>query len=1068
MKRTTIVCLVLVFSFLFSMFPISLVPTARAIGENYFVTSISISVNGGHGGYFSTGYDRALITITVKEHTWPWDNQSWWQLIQCDHIYYRVSNPNGITVAAGSDLSTDPDGKVTFNFMPLSVGYYKVEAWFAGDYKFVSNFWNEHWSPSSNVTTLEAFTGDFWSTVSSSAYTHTVYAGQSATYDIIVQSHTHSSIAIGDAFLSLEYLTPYTSSVTSSFNPPQVYLWWDHNHNYDLPWRVITEAESKLTVTTTSETQSGTYTFVVSSLFGGTIAEKNFTLIVMPALKIMPLGDSITYGWPPDIATTTGGYREQLKNDLQSSGMFVDFVGNNSDGSFLDNQHDGYPGNKTVDILNKLDQSNGLLDISKPDVILLHIGTNDIYYYGNWLSELGLTDSPNNRAIFADKVVYNVMVILHSIDAWVIRNNHPVKVILAQIILQTDDGDAGVQKGTLESITHLFNVKLQSAVAHRDLVLVDMEHALNYPIDLQGDGIHPTQTGYVKMAAVWYNALIEQFGGHLFENGFENNFAGWTATWGSPTIVSSPVYSGNNVMRCSDPYNSHATIHISPQNTLYTQAEFQLNSNFAGSVALIGYFDASGNPISDVGLSKQNGRLFVTVETYLPNHSYAQYEITGSLSTNTWFNVGMAITPSSCDVYYNGQPVQIILRSGMTPISEVAVGMFWAGAGAYQGALYVDNVEIGGPPAAWSQTYGGTGDDVGRSVVQTFDGGYAIAGTTSSFGVEGSDVYLVKSDSAGNIQWSKTYGGTGDDVGYSVVQTFDGGYAIAGTTSSFGVEGSDVYLVKSDSAGNMQWNKTYGGAHAYSVVQTSDGGYAIAGEERGGIYLVKTDSAGNMQWNKTYEPGDNIWPYEPRDNIWCTGWSVVQTSDGGYAIAGEITQGTITTNAGYTIVHLVKTDSAGNIVWSRVFVAGGTNTDVGRSVVQTFDGGYAIAGTAYGAGINVYLVKTDSGGTQVWSQTYGGPLNCYGYSVVQTSDGGYAIAGTTFSYDTLNDVYLVKIDSAGNMQWSKTFGGTGDDVGYSVVQTSDGGYAIAGETYSFGDGGSDVYLVKTDVNGNLA
>jgi N-acetylmuramoyl-L-alanine amidase len=186
----------------------------------------------------------------------------------------------------------------------------------------------------------------------------------------------------------------------------------------------------------------------------------------------------------------------------------------------------------------------------------------------------------------------------------------------------------------------------------------------------------------------------------IFENGFENNFAGWTNTWGSPSIVSSPVYSGSLAMQCSNPYNSHATIHISPQNTLVSQAEFQLDSSFTGSVALIGYFDAFGNPISDVGLSNRYGRLFVTVETYLPTHSYAQYEITDNLSLNAWFNVGMAVNSSSCDVYFNGQLVQSLIQSDMPPICEVAVGMFWAGAGAYQGALYVDNVEIWTPPGA--------------------------------------------------------------------------------------------------------------------------------------------------------------------------------------------------------------------------------------------------------------------------------------------------------------------------------------------------------------------------------
>jgi len=293
-------------------------------------------------------------------------------------------------------------------------------------------------------------------------------------------------------------------------------------------------------------------------------------------------------------------------------------------------------------------------------------------------------------------------------------------------------------------------------------------------------------------------------------------------------------------------------------------------------------------------------------------------------------------------------------------------------------------------------------------VVQTSDGGYAIAGITSSFGAGNWDVWLIKTDPAGNQQWTQTYGGVGGDYGWSLVETIDGGYAIGGYTASYGAGGNDVWLVKTDASGIMQWNQTYGGANndqGYSVVQTSDGGYVVTGYTYSygaglaDVWLVKTDSAGTAQWNQTYGGTSREW-----------GYSVVETSNGGYAIAG------------------------------------GTNS--------------------YGAGsYDVWLIKTNASGSMQWSQTYGGTGWDEGYSVIQTSNGGYAIAGYTASYGAGSyDVWLIKTDSAGNLQWTQTYGGAGYDMGRSLLQTGDGGYVIAGYTESHGAGGADVWLVKTDVD----
>jgi hypothetical protein len=351
------------------------------------------------------------------------------------------------------------------------------------------------------------------------------------------------------------------------------------------------------------------------------------------------------------------------------------------------------------------------------------------------------------------------------------------------------------------------------------------------------------------------------------------------------------------------------------------------------------------------------------------------------------------------------------------------------------------------PPIEWNKTYGEAGDDVAYSVVQTSDGGYALAGYTNSSGAGGYDFWLVKTDSGGNMQWNQTYGGLGNDYAYSVVQTSEGGYALAGYTNSSGAGGYDFWLVKTDSGGNMQWSQTYGGAFndvAYSVVQTSDGGYALAGSD---FWLVKTDSGGNMQWSQTY---GGVF-YEEA-------YSVVQTSDGGYALAGYTYDGHIWE------FWLVKTNSSGDMQWNQAY--GRATQDMAYSVVQTSDGGYALAGYAYpssAGGSDSWLVKTNSSGDMQWNQTYEGgafPWN-FAYSLCKTSDGGYALAGTTsFPYPGRDDFWLVKTDSGGNMQWNQTYGGALDDVAYSVVQTSDGGYALAGYTNSYGAGGYDFYLVK--------
>ena len=359
----------------------------------------------------------------------------------------------------------------------------------------------------------------------------------------------------------------------------------------------------------------------------------------------------------------------------------------------------------------------------------------------------------------------------------------------------------------------------------------------------------------------------------------------------------------------------------------------------------------------------------------------------------------------------------------------------------------------------FERTYGGVVDDFGHSVQQTSDGGYIIVGYTSSFGGNPPDVYLVKTDFFGDTVWTRTYGGVRGDYGYSVQQTRDGGYIIAGGTYSFGTSLYDVYLIRTDSLGDTLWTRTYGGSEhdlGYCVQQTRDKGYIIVGETNsfsGGddAYLIKTNSLGDTAWTRTYGGASD-------DH----GYSVQQTKDGGYIIAGA----TYSFGAGYD-VYLITTDSLGDTLWTRTY--GGSEHDLGHSVQQTKDGGYIIGGgTMSFGGDDVYLIRMDSLGETLWTRTCGGIQSDYGYSVQQTLDGGYIAAGLTAShFGDSCDVYLVKTDSVGETLWTRTYGGTLWDWGRSVLRTEDGGYAIAGFTESFGAGGYDFYLIKTDSLGQV-
>lgn len=395
----------------------------------------------------------------------------------------------------------------------------------------------------------------------------------------------------------------------------------------------------------------------------------------------------------------------------------------------------------------------------------------------------------------------------------------------------------------------------------------------------------------------------------------------------------------------------------------------------------------------------------------------------------------------------------------------------------------LDSEDVSSAPALqWIYTTDGYG--FGADVRQTTDGGYILVGST----LGNPDVWLVKTDADGHEIWSRTFAGDGSEYGSSVRQTADGGYIIAGEigtpyvpikgqttssnsagtdTESQGTEtgDADIWLIKTDSDGEEIWSQRFGGEEeeeSRSVCQTSDNGYIIVGhittrEEfisevsvNGtveDITLEIIQPGGAAIWLiKTDVNGNEIWNKTFSGNSYDYSSEVRQTAGGGYIIVGR----TSSYGAGKRDVWLIKTDANGNEIWNKTF--GGSANDTGQSVSQTTDSGYIITGytTSYGVGEeDLWLIKTDHDGNLIWSKTFGGADDDFGTSVCQTASGGYIVAGYTKSFsDRLSDVWLIKTDADGNMTWHQTFDADGNEYGSSVIQTADWGYLVAGQSSS--------------------
>ena len=402
------------------------------------------------------------------------------------------------------------------------------------------------------------------------------------------------------------------------------------------------------------------------------------------------------------------------------------------------------------------------------------------------------------------------------------------------------------------------------------------------------------------------------------------------------------------------------------------------------------------------------------------------------------------------------------------------------------------------PEIEWQKSLGGSYFDEARSIQQTSDGGYIVAGNSYSndgdvSGNHGEwDYWIVKLNDTGNIQWQKCLGGSEFDIAYAIQQTSDGGYIVAGMTESndgdvSGNHGYDDYwVVKLDDTGNIQWQKSLGGSSiekAQSIQQTIDGGYITAGYSYSNngdasgnhgasdYWVVKLDDTGNIQWQKPLGGSEGEWAY-----------SIQQTTDGGYIVAGwsYSNNGDVSGNHGYDDYWVVKLDDTGNIQWQKSL--GGSSVEWAHSTQQTSDGGYIVAGYSHSNDGDVsgnhgetdyWIVKLDDSGNIEWQKSLGGSGIDIAYSIQQTTDSGYIVAGMSTSIDgdvrgnhDAGDYWIVKLDNTGSIQWQKCLGGSNPDAAYSIQQTSDGGYIVAGYSYSNdGDvsdnhGGADVWIVK--------
>ncbi len=408
------------------------------------------------------------------------------------------------------------------------------------------------------------------------------------------------------------------------------------------------------------------------------------------------------------------------------------------------------------------------------------------------------------------------------------------------------------------------------------------------------------------------------------------------------------------------------------------------------------------------------------------------------------------------------------------------------------------SVLLAQPAIQWQKSLGGSGYDEASSIQQTNDGGYIVAGRSSSTDGHvsgnhgGEDVWVVRLASNGAILWQKSYGGTGNDVASVIENTTDGGYVMAGRSTSTNGDvtgnhgGEDFWVVKISLTGTLQWQKSLGGSgddRAHSIKQTFDGGYIIAGRSGSSdgdvsknqgsddYWVVKLTNTGALDWEKSFG-----------GTGYDEGNSIRQTADSGYIVAGRSSSydGDVTSNHGSLEYWLLKLSVAGDIQWDKSL--GGLVDDEAYSIQTTFDGGYVVAGWSNSNNGDVsgnhgnedyWVAKLTSKGDMEWERSMGGSKYDIASHIIQTLDSGYMVTGWSASEDGdvtghhgSTDYWMVKLTKTGEIWWQKALGGTSYELASAIIQSTDGGYVVAGGSFSndgevTGNSGStDFWIVK--------
>ncbi len=365
----------------------------------------------------------------------------------------------------------------------------------------------------------------------------------------------------------------------------------------------------------------------------------------------------------------------------------------------------------------------------------------------------------------------------------------------------------------------------------------------------------------------------------------------------------------------------------------------------------------------------------------------------------------------------------------------------------------------------WSRRYGLSGSDRAYAMAVIPEGCMLTGRTTSFSPMSFEDVFLMKVEPSGDTLYWKVYlKDSTDERAYAIDVASNQGYVMAGFAEARDTGDADIYIVRTDQNANVLWSKAYGGEGqdtAYSVTGTPDGGFMVAGfttsfgEGGSDAWILRTDGQGDTLWSALY--GGSTY-----DAATC----IIPAQDEGYVVTGWHCP-----EEGNQDIYVFKIDTLGNLVWERTY--GGEQDDMGYAIAPTSDGGYVVEGCTWsrGAGLSdIWLLKIDASGDTLWTRTYGGPNyestvdnNAESFSVSETSDGGYIVLGSTRSFGSLEeDVYLVKTNASGDTVWTKRYGGDNLDVCYSVAQMGDEGYLMAGRTRSFGSVRCDIYIIRTD------